>query len=60
MSSVIKFAKTIRNNWKKSVFAALAVSYGISYGNEKYKYVKKKTKINLKLLQPSKYYVSKN
>ncbi|KAG8310086.1 acylglycerol kinase, mitochondrial-like isoform X2 [Homalodisca vitripennis] len=32
-----KFVRTIRNNWKKSTFGAVAVIYGINYGHEKYK-----------------------
>lgn len=34
--SLIKVLKGIRNHWKKSAFAAGALAYGISYGNEKY------------------------
>lgn len=36
MAFVIRFAKGVRNHWKKSAFLASAVTYGISYSNEKY------------------------
>lgn len=36
MSRVIKIVKGVRNNWKKSLFAAGAISYGVNYGIEKY------------------------
>ncbi|XP_037050418.1 acylglycerol kinase, mitochondrial-like [Bradysia coprophila] len=36
MAKVVKIFTTIRNNWKKSAFAAVAFSYGVSYSNEKY------------------------
>ncbi|XP_055538654.1 acylglycerol kinase, mitochondrial [Wyeomyia smithii] len=36
MAFVIRFAKGVRNNWKKSVFLASAVGYGVSYSREKY------------------------
>ncbi|GAB6033280.1 hypothetical protein CHUAL_012880 [Chamberlinius hualienensis] len=36
MSRVISFAKTIRNHWKKSTFAAVCLAYGINYGKYKY------------------------
>ncbi|XP_058462101.1 acylglycerol kinase, mitochondrial [Malaya genurostris] len=36
MAFIIKFAKSVRNNWKKSVFLVSAVSYGASYSREKY------------------------
>lgn len=36
MSRIVKFAKTIRNNWKKSVVGTAALSYGILYGVEYY------------------------
>ena len=37
MSSVLKFAKTIRNNWKKSVVLVAAVAYGCKYGERKFR-----------------------
>lgn len=36
MARVIKIIKGVRNHWKKSVFAAAAVTYGINWGIEKY------------------------
>ncbi|XP_058055935.1 acylglycerol kinase, mitochondrial [Anopheles bellator] len=36
MAFVLRFAKTVRNNWKKSTVFASAVAYGVSYSNEKY------------------------
>ncbi|XP_014601075.1 PREDICTED: acylglycerol kinase, mitochondrial [Polistes canadensis] len=36
MARVLKFFKTIRNNWKKSAFGAAVLSYGVSYSKEKY------------------------
>ncbi|KAJ6643410.1 Acylglycerol kinase, mitochondrial [Pseudolycoriella hygida] len=36
MAKVVKIFTTIRNNWKKSAFAAVAFSYGVSFANEKY------------------------
>ncbi|XP_053684585.1 acylglycerol kinase, mitochondrial [Sabethes cyaneus] len=36
MAFVIRFAKSVRNNWKKSVFLASALGYGVSYSKEKY------------------------
>lgn len=36
MSRVIKFFTTIRNNWKKSLVGAAALSYGASYANDTY------------------------
>ncbi|KAK0170948.1 hypothetical protein PV328_008724 [Microctonus aethiopoides] len=36
MSRIVKFAKIIRNNWKKSVVGTAALSYGILYGVEYY------------------------
>lgn len=38
MARVIKFAQTIRNNWKKSVFAAVVVAYGTNYAKNSYEY----------------------
>ncbi|XP_022909206.2 acylglycerol kinase, mitochondrial [Onthophagus taurus] len=35
MAFVIKFAKGVRNHWKKSIIAALATTYGINYAIEK-------------------------
>jgi acylglycerol kinase len=37
MAKLISILKTIRNNWKKSTFAACLVAYGVDYGHEKYK-----------------------
>uniref|UniRef100_A0A1L8DZ26 Acylglycerol kinase, mitochondrial n=1 Tax=Nyssomyia neivai TaxID=330878 RepID=A0A1L8DZ26_9DIPT len=37
MAFVVKFAKNVRNHWKKSLFAATLVSYGVSYGIDKLK-----------------------
>ena len=36
MAFVIKFIKTIRNNWKKTVFFTGVVAYGATYVNEIY------------------------
>uniref|UniRef100_A0A2M4ANB0 Acylglycerol kinase, mitochondrial n=1 Tax=Anopheles triannulatus TaxID=58253 RepID=A0A2M4ANB0_9DIPT len=36
MAFVLRFAKTIRNNWKKSTVFGSAVAYGVSYSKEKY------------------------
>lgn len=36
MAFVLRFAKTVRNNWKKSTFAACALAYGVSYARDKY------------------------
>ncbi|XP_062552255.1 acylglycerol kinase, mitochondrial [Armigeres subalbatus] len=36
MAFIIRFAKGVRNHWKKSTFLASAVAYGVSYSNEKY------------------------
>ncbi|XP_069129284.1 acylglycerol kinase, mitochondrial-like [Argopecten irradians] len=36
MALVIKYAKVIRNNWKKSVVAVGAVIYGVNYAKGKY------------------------
>lgn len=36
MARIVAFAKTIRNNWKKSVFGAAALTYGSNYAHEKY------------------------
>uniref|UniRef100_A0A182ITG8 Acylglycerol kinase, mitochondrial n=1 Tax=Anopheles atroparvus TaxID=41427 RepID=A0A182ITG8_ANOAO len=36
MAFVLRFAKTLRNNWKKSTVFASALAYGVSYSNEKY------------------------
>ena len=32
-----KLAKTLRENWKKSIFFSIAGAYGINFGYEKYK-----------------------
>ncbi|XP_059620370.1 acylglycerol kinase, mitochondrial [Phlebotomus argentipes] len=34
MAFAVKFAKTVRNHWKKSLFAAALVTYGASYAND--------------------------
>ncbi|XP_049834639.1 acylglycerol kinase, mitochondrial [Schistocerca gregaria] len=36
MSRIVKFFRVIRNNWKKSVFGTVALSYGVSYAKDKY------------------------
>ncbi|XP_060821605.1 acylglycerol kinase, mitochondrial [Bombus pascuorum] len=36
MAKILSFFRTIRNNWKKSLVACAAVTYGISYGKEVY------------------------
>ncbi|KAH0950761.1 hypothetical protein HN011_005621 [Eciton burchellii] len=36
MAKVLTLLKTVRNNWKKSVFGVAAFSYGISYGKQAY------------------------
>lgn len=37
MARVVKLVKVVRNHWKKSLFGAAAVAYGVSYGVESYK-----------------------
>lgn len=37
MARVVKLVKGVRNHWKKSVFGAAAVTYGINYAIEVYK-----------------------
>ena len=32
-----KIIKTLRNNWKKSIFLSIVGGYGVNYGIEKYK-----------------------
>lgn len=39
MAFVIKTAKTIRNNWKKSAVGAGLLGYGVNYLIQKYQYV---------------------
>jgi len=34
---ILNTLKTIRNNWKKSTFAACLLAYGVDYGHEKHK-----------------------
>lgn len=36
MAFVIKFAKGVRNHWKKSTFAAIAIIYGCNYAKDSY------------------------
>ena len=36
MEKIIKIGKTLRNNWKKSVFGAIIVYYGAAKLKEKY------------------------
>lgn len=36
MEKVVKFGKTIRNNWKKSVVGVIALYYGAATVKEKY------------------------
>ncbi|XP_063240936.1 acylglycerol kinase, mitochondrial [Bacillus rossius redtenbacheri] len=36
MAKVVNILKTIRNNWKKSVFGSVLVFYGVNYGRNKY------------------------
>lgn len=36
MAFVIKFVKGVRNHWKKSTFAVIALSYGANYTKEYY------------------------
>lgn len=36
MAFIIRFAKGVRNHWKKSTFLASSIAYGVSYSNEKY------------------------
>lgn len=35
MAKIVKFVTSIRNNWKKSVFGALVVSYGVKYAKDR-------------------------
>lgn len=39
MERIVKFGTTIRNNWKKSVVGAIALSYGAAKLKENYEYV---------------------
>jgi hypothetical protein len=39
MAFVIKTVKTLRNNWKKSTFAAVALTYGYGYAKEYFELV---------------------
>ena len=36
MAKVVKFVKTIRNNWKKSIFFTGVAIYGANYAKGKY------------------------
>ncbi len=36
MAFVVKFVKTVRNNWKKSIFFTGVVAYGLKFGKGKY------------------------
>ncbi|KYB27761.1 Acylglycerol kinase, mitochondrial-like protein [Tribolium castaneum] len=36
MTFVLKTAKTLRNHWKKSTFAAVALLYGFEYAKERF------------------------
>ena len=36
MAAVVKAAKAIRNNWKKSVFFTGLAVYGVKYAQQKY------------------------
>ncbi|XP_046387608.1 acylglycerol kinase, mitochondrial [Ischnura elegans] len=36
MAKVLRILKTLRNNWKKSTFAFLAISYGVSYAKDRH------------------------
>ncbi|CAG9119505.1 unnamed protein product [Plutella xylostella] len=36
MERIVKISKTIRNNWKKSTFAAVVVGYAVNKAKEKY------------------------
>lgn len=36
MSKVVKVVRAVRNNWKKSVFGACALTYGVNYGVQSY------------------------
>lgn len=37
MAKIFKFFQTIKNNWKMSSVAAVALSYGVSYSKDAYK-----------------------
>lgn len=37
MARITKFVNGVQNHWKKSLFGAAAIAYGINYANEKYK-----------------------
>lgn len=39
MEKIVKFGKTVRNNWKKSVVGVVALCYGAATLKEKYEYV---------------------
>lgn len=39
MSRIKNLLSKLRNNWKKTVFGSAAFAYGVSFGNDKYKYV---------------------
>jgi hypothetical protein len=36
MAFVVRFAQSVRNNWKKSVFGVTVLTFGGSYFKEKY------------------------
>ncbi|GLH00918.1 Acylglycerol kinase, mitochondrial [Gryllus bimaculatus] len=36
MAKLVSFVKTIRNNWKKSIFGCVVVTYGLNYAKGKY------------------------
>lgn len=38
MNKIIKYVKVIRNNWKKSAFACVVLSYGAKYGHDQYRF----------------------
>ncbi|XP_057371062.1 acylglycerol kinase, mitochondrial-like [Daphnia carinata] len=37
MARIIRIFKTLRNNWKKTTFGLIVVSYGVNYGVKKYR-----------------------
>jgi len=37
MTKVVKLFKTVKNNWKKSVFIFGVAFYGLHYASDKYK-----------------------
>ena len=39
MAKVVKIFKTVKDNWKKSIFAVVVTAYGVRFIDRKYEYV---------------------